>query len=332
MEDRGESQSSGIATVEQAMAELDRREAARAEQAEADEAETQEAEVEEPEQDLETEAVDDDSDDVATEDESEPEEEATLTVEFDGKALEIPKGTPKALVEGVQKLAADLKADYTRKTQETAAEKAAIQQAKQAFAQQAQQQQVLAQALMQLGKEVLGEEPPLELAQQDPQEYLVRQGLYKRRMELLNQSVSQFRQNEMRQQHERLQAQQQQLAEEFPRMVKAMPELADEGKRAAFTQKAIEVASGYGFSADDVTAITDHRTLLLLRDLAEFKQLKAQMAKAKEKVAKAPPKVIQTAATTQTQQKSSRTKEAKQQFLKSGRTMKDVEAWIRKTS
>ena len=45
--------------------------------------------------------------------EEEQQEEAPLTVEFDGKQLEIPKGTPKAVIEAAQKLAGDLKADYS---------------------------------------------------------------------------------------------------------------------------------------------------------------------------------------------------------------------------
>ena len=48
-------------------------------------------------------------------------EDATDAVEFDGKKLQIPKGTPPELVESVKQLANDLKADYTRKTQDVAA-------------------------------------------------------------------------------------------------------------------------------------------------------------------------------------------------------------------
>jgi hypothetical protein len=56
----------------------------------------------------------------AATDETAPTEEAPQLVDIDGKKLEIPQGTPPALVETVTKLAADLKADYTKKTQEIA--------------------------------------------------------------------------------------------------------------------------------------------------------------------------------------------------------------------
>ena len=56
------------------------------------------------------------------EDEAEqPQEDAQPDlIDLDGKKLEIPEGTPPELVKTVQKMAADLKADYTRKTQAAA--------------------------------------------------------------------------------------------------------------------------------------------------------------------------------------------------------------------
>lgn len=46
--------------------------------------------------------------------------ETAAVLNLDGKPLEIPPGTPPALVERVQSMAANLKADYTKKTQEVA--------------------------------------------------------------------------------------------------------------------------------------------------------------------------------------------------------------------
>lgn len=56
----------------------------------------------------------------SAEDEPKTEAVSATTVELDGKKLEIPQGTPPALVASIQSMAADLKADYTRKTQEVA--------------------------------------------------------------------------------------------------------------------------------------------------------------------------------------------------------------------
>jgi hypothetical protein len=67
---------------------------------------------EEPTQPTDEEAAPQQTDEVAA--------EAADVIEFDGKKLEIPQGTPPALVQSIQSMAADLKADYTRKTQEVA--------------------------------------------------------------------------------------------------------------------------------------------------------------------------------------------------------------------
>ena len=332
MSDRGESQSNGYATVEQAMAELDRRDAERAETAE-DNTEAETVDDESQTQDQDIEASDEDSGDVVTEEEEEQQEEAPLTVEFDGKQLEIPKGTPKAVIEAAQKLAGDLKADYTRKTQEVAAQRNQAEQARQALATQYQQIQAQTQALLAVGKEVLGEPPSLELAQQDPQEYLVRKGLYEQRVGQFNTLIQQQQQQTLRMQQEADAQRQAMLQEEFPKLLQAMPELNDPVKKGEFSKRAVDTAGAYGFSAEDVNSTVDHRILLMLRDLAEYRQLKDQMGKAKEKVSKAPPKVIPAGPSTPAKQvNGQKAKEAKQQFLKSGRTMKDVEAWIRKTS
>lgn len=67
----------------------------------------------------------------------EPQEEAAV-IDLDGKKLEIPAGTPPQIVETVKKMADDLKADYTRKTQAAAEANKQIQGAAQALQHQQQ--------------------------------------------------------------------------------------------------------------------------------------------------------------------------------------------------
>ena len=75
----------------------------------------------------------------ATDDQAqEAQEESSEVVELDGKQLAIPKGTPPELVETVQKMAADLKADHTRKTQEAAAQRREADELKNMLDQQRQ--------------------------------------------------------------------------------------------------------------------------------------------------------------------------------------------------
>lgn len=332
MDDRGESQSAEIATVSDAMAELDRRAAARAKEAG--------AEVEADDDEEEVDASDeDDGDEVAPDDESESSEDGSPEpadeVEFDGKKLAIPKGTPPALVEAAKSLANDLKADYTRKTQEVAQERGQVAQARQHIGQQIAQAQQNAQALAQLAQSVLGEEPGLDLAQSDPHTYLVQQGLYKQRMQVFQGLQQQAQQA----QHQAAEMQAQQTAENKTReqqsLFNAMPELKDTAKREAFAQTALKVAERYNLPQATVFSdATNHNLFLMLRDLAEFHKIKEQTASAKTKLAAVPPPKVHksTASTGQTEQKAVRSKEAKTQFMKSGRSMKDVERWIRNTT
>jgi hypothetical protein len=63
-------------------------------------------------------------------------EEVVDEIEFDNKKVAIPKGTPPELVSAVKKMADDLKADYTRKTQEAASIRQTVQQRQEAIEQQ----------------------------------------------------------------------------------------------------------------------------------------------------------------------------------------------------
>mgnify|MGYP000983901715 CR=1 FL=1 len=71
----------------------------------------------------------------AVEPQEEPEPEL---VDLDGKKLEIPQGTPPELVETVKKMATDLKADYTRKSQANAEAEKQVQAYAQSLAHQQQ--------------------------------------------------------------------------------------------------------------------------------------------------------------------------------------------------
>lgn len=70
------------------------------------------------EQETEQSAEPDQQEEATDQAEEQPQETAEPeVVDLDGKKLEIPPGTPPELVKTVTKMAADLKADYTRKTQ-----------------------------------------------------------------------------------------------------------------------------------------------------------------------------------------------------------------------
>ena len=75
------------------------------------------------------------------------------------------------------------------------------------------------------------------------------------------------------------------LAEEL------IPEFADPVKSSEFKHNAKKVLSDYGFKDNEISSLTDHRFLLVLKDAMQFKNSKAPKDLSPKKVVTAP-KVI----------------------------------------
>ncbi len=331
MEGTQQGNSGVFSSVAEAVAELDRRDA----QNKPEEA-TQEEDIEaESGEETRVQNSDEESDDDSQEvepDEGESEEAEPVSVEFDGKTLEIPKGTPPELVQAVQKLGNDLKADYTRKTQAVAEERKVIESAKQQAMAQATQLKAVQQTLVQMAQEIVGAEPDLSLAQTDPQAYLVQKGMYEKRVALFNQLYAQGQQLQEQTKQEQEKAQAEYRAREAEAMLKAMPELAKPEKFQKFRETVIEVGNKYGFKPEELSAISDHRMVLALRDLAAFHKGKEAAGEIKDKLKNVPPKVAKPGTTAPGDNAARRAMEAKQRFLKSGRTDRDLRRWAQETS
>lgn len=316
-------------SVADAVAELDRRDAER-------EPETNEAQ--ESDEDTETDSsaetgVEESGEDVATEDESKEEkEEAKTSIEFDGKTLEIPKGTPPEIVEAVQKLGNDLKADYTRKTQAVAEEKKLIESAKEQAIQQSTQLQRVQASLAQMAQALIGQKPDLSLAQTDPQTYLIQNGIYEQRVAQFNALMQEGQQLTQQQEQEQAQMRADFQRREADALLKAMPELAAPEKFQAFRTQAISVGEKYGFKPEEIAALGDHRFVLALRDLAKFHKGQAAAGSLKGKLQNVPPKVAKPGTTQPGDSKSQRAAEAKREFLKSDRGDRALRRYLAATS
>jgi len=306
-----------------AMAEMDRRAAARGE---TEEAEAEETETPAPE------SADASEEEVATEETAEPEKPAKTSIEFDGKTLEIPEGTPPALVEAVSNMARDLKADYTQKTQAAAEERRTVEAAKQQTVAQAQQLQRTQQALAFMAQSLLGAEPDLSLAQQDPQTYLVQKGLYEQRAQQFRALMQQGQQLTQQQQEQTETATREFRQREAQALLKAMPDLSKPEKFSEFRSQAVETGARYGIGAEEVAQITDHRLVLALRDLAEFHKGKAQAGELKTKLQNVPPRVQKPGAASSQTPAANKNAEALKAFKKSGHTLRDLRLWADRTS
>lgn len=219
------------------------------------------------------------------------EQAAPLVVEFDGKKWELPQGTPPELAEGVKKMADDLKADYTRKTQSIAEIRKQAEETAKAAQQQAEFVAVSATKVVEL-REVQRQIEQIEaidfnaLADQDPQQAIRLQAAHTR---LIQQREAKQREVfETQQQAQALTAQQRQRALEqaAQELKKAVPDFTPQ-----MAQAIRENTKAYGFTDAELENVTDHRLVLALRDAMAWRQLQAKKPEAMKKVAEAP-KVI----------------------------------------
>jgi hypothetical protein len=222
---------------------------------------------------------------------SDDQEQGPVKVEFDGKTWELPPGTPPELAAGVKKMADDLKADYTRKSQSVAELKRNAEESAKAVQQQAEFVAATSTKVVEL-REVQRQIEQIEaidfnaLAETDPQQAIRLQAAHTRLIQA--REAKQRVVFETKQQAEALTAQQRQRALEqaAQELKKAVPDFTP-----AMAQAIRENTKAYGFSDAELENVTDHRLVLALRDAMAWRQLQAKKPEAMKKVAEAP-KVI----------------------------------------
>jgi hypothetical protein len=223
----------------------------------------------------------------AAEQPEEPPNEAqsATVVDIDGKKLEIPEGTPPALVERVQSMAADLKADYTRKTQEVAE----IRKASEARFDAIQKQEELLSANIDKVAELkilqsrIGQFEQLDwqtLADTDPAQATKLHIAYQA---LQREAGAKYREIQTaEQQRQQLSATEKEKARELARLelTKRLPTISDTDRRGM-----MKAAQDLGATESH---IYDPVFLHALHKAAQWDRLQAEKPKAMQKVAAAP--------------------------------------------
>ena len=174
-----------------------------------------------------------------------------------------------------------LEADYRRKTAETAELTRAAEAERQAIKQErdtrVNQIDTLASALYQ---ELVGDQARLpELLETDPVAYLrVKQDM-ERKSQLLQQAGEQRHHlmqsqaaDAQREQEAYLKAEQQKLHEK-------LPEWRDPKVRDTESKAIAELLQSVGYQMDEISTLSDHRALLLVRDAMRYRQQQAVRAK-----------------------------------------------------
>lgn len=295
-------------------AETETEEATQEDATEAEEVEVEE--VETPEDEAET-AEDDDAEEAEPEGEDDDEEEdevseqpSTFKVKVDGEEREVTLEELTRSYSGQS---------YIQKGMQEAAEVRKQAQELQSKLQAEQQQFVdFVQQLQSEGVKSAPQKPDAKLLDSDPIGYMQANAKYEAEMAEYKAQQTQFAQVQERQ--TKLQEEQRQayLQEQLQELKVRVPEFANPETAAAVQEKLVKTGvEHYGFSADELSAVTDARTVQVLADAMRWRDLQAGKAEAKKKPK--PPKAI--APTGRRQQPADVTrKKMLQQAKRSGKT------------
>ena len=223
--------------------------------------------------DEELDVQDDESSDETTEEQSELDEETeeeekpteVYTVKVDGKEVEV---TLDELQKGYSRTQ-----DYTRKTQQIAETRKAVEA--EAAAIRAEREQY-AQLLGALQAQLQSSEPQVDLDrlyQEDPIEWVRQKEVMRERQEKLAAIQSEQQRLAQVSQYEQQRAMEAQLASQQEALLAALPEWKDPKKAKAEKALVIESAKAAGFTDEDLKSVCDHRLVLLLRKAAMYDQM-----------------------------------------------------------
>ena len=199
----------------------------------------------------------------------------------DNAKVRLPDGTVTTVAE--LKQGSLRQADYTRKTQEVSASRKELEARQAEIAQKSQSFEQTINFALQVAQASMPQEPSREMLASDPIAYLQQKAEYDARLGQLQHLSA------AKQQHEEVKSGEQQRAfhewvsGERQRLVEAMPELKDTAKLHAFNGELVKGIEQYGFTAQDLSNVYDHRLVLLAKDALAYQKLKASKPQAMAK-------------------------------------------------
>jgi hypothetical protein len=223
-----------------------------------------------------------------TTEETAPTEEALTVVEFDNRRMEIPKGTPPALVEGITNFAADLKAHFTKVTQEVSEQRKAIEQKSEAI----QQQHKLLSANLEKTAELKAVQERLtqfeqidwdQLAEADPAQATKLNLAYQRLQRHAQQTYQALQEGQQQQQQVEREQRAKALEEARIDLKKRIPNW-----NADIDKAVTKTGEDLGFTPKELGTLSDPRVIQALHEAAQWRKLQAEKPKALQKVVDAP--------------------------------------------
>jgi len=242
--------------------------------------ETLEASEEEVESEEDTYEAED-----SDEDEEETEEEAPqkFTVKASGEEKEV---TFDELVSGYQ-----LGADYTKKTQELAENRKAVEAEAKAIIEAQQVRDTYAQRLQAVEQLLTMNDSPEDIAsmkENDPIGYAVKVAEMTEKKEQLQAVRAEQQRIAQQQQADRAQAMQRQIAQESAKLAEVLPEFSDKAKGEQLRSEIRNYGKTVGFTDQELSQVYDSRHVLVLHKAAMYDKLQKSKPGVQKKVANAP--------------------------------------------
>lgn len=267
--------------------------------------------------DEELDVQDDELSDETTEEQSELDEETdeeekpteVYTVKVDGKEIDV---TLDELQKGYSRTQ-----DYTRKTQQIAETRKAVEA--EASAIRAEREQY-AQLLGALKQQLESTEAPIDmdrLYNEDPIEWVRQSEVMRQKQDKLAAIQSEQQRLSQLTAQQRAQEMQAHLASQQEALIQAVPEWKDSKKAQAEKALLVEFGKKIGFSDDELKNVYDHRAVIALRKAALYDQMMSKRGQIKPVINNGPrPAKPSAAGRVSTTTESTR---AKQRLAKSGR-------------
>lgn len=245
----------------------------------------------------------------------EPEEVPVYTVKVDGQEIEVPLDE---LLKGYSRMQ-----DYTRKTQKLAEERNAVVAEAEQARQERERYTTVLSALQQQMQTAAPAEPDWDkLRAEDPIEFGIRWAEHQRRQQQMASIQAEQQRMAEIQQYERAKLIQNVLEKEQQALMEAIPEWKDPEKAKTEKQALFDFGRSVGFTDQELSNVTDHRTVLTLRKAMMYDKLMSKRADIKPAIKSVAPVLKPGAASTVPKTVSDVTR-AKQRLAKSG-TLQDA--------
>lgn len=179
--------------------------------------------------------------------------------------------------------------DYTRKTQELAAQRKEYEQRQAEIAQKTTQVQQQIDFAITVAEAYLPKPPSPDMLDTDPIGYLQQKEYYEAKVYELRQLYETRERHNHEQNAQRLQTFEEMKRKEGEALLSAMPQLKDRAKLESFQKDILEALPHYGFSADDLKSVYDHRLVRMIGDAVAYRKLMASKSKVDAKVKEAAP-------------------------------------------